>query len=105
MIRFDYYEPKTVEEACRLLSEFEGEVQDPGRRNRLDPKMKTGLIKPRGLVNIKKIPGLQGFTVDRRTGISMGALALISDLATHPLLLERVSSRGHSGAIASDLSR
>ena len=89
MIRFDYYEPKTAEEACRLLSEFEGEVRILAGGTDLIPRMKTGLIKPRGLVNIKKIPGLQSITVDPETGISIGALALISDLATHPLLLER----------------
>jgi aerobic carbon-monoxide dehydrogenase medium subunit len=89
MNRFDYYEPKTVEETCRLLSELTGEVRIVAGGTDLVPKMKTGLIKPRALVNIKKIPKLDLLNADSETGISIGALALISDIATHPIVLER----------------
>jgi carbon-monoxide dehydrogenase medium subunit len=97
MIRFQYYEPKTVEEACRLLSEFEGEGKILAGGTDLIPRMKTGLVKPRGLVNIKKIPGLQGFNVDPETGISIGR-SLISGPCDPSLLLEGFN-RSHSGPI------
>jgi CO/xanthine dehydrogenase FAD-binding subunit len=89
MHRFDYYEPKTVEEACRLLVEFGGDASIFAGGTDLIPKMKNGLIRPKCIVNIKKIPDLDFVKGDGETVLSIGALTLISELATHPLLLER----------------
>jgi CO/xanthine dehydrogenase FAD-binding subunit len=89
MHRFDYYEPKTVEEACRLLVEFGDDASIFAGGTDLIPKMKNGLTKPKYVVNIKKIPDLDFVKGEGETVLSMGALTLLSELATHPLLLER----------------
>ncbi len=89
MNRFAYHEPKTVEEVCRLLSECEGEVRILAGGTDLIPRMKRGLMKPGCLINVKKITGLQGLNGEPGVGISIGTLALLSDLAIHPLLLEK----------------
>jgi CO/xanthine dehydrogenase FAD-binding subunit len=89
MHRFDYYEPKTVEEACRLLFEFGSDASILAGGTDLIPKMKNGFMRPKYIVNIKKIPGLDFVKVGGETMLSIGALTLISELAIHPLLLER----------------
>ena len=89
MHRFEYYEPKTVEEACRLLFEFGSDASILAGGTDLIPKMKNGFMMPKYIVNIKKIPGLDFVKVDGETVLSIGALTLISELAIHPLLLER----------------
>jgi len=89
MHRFDYYEPKTVEEACRLLFEFGSDASVLAGGTDLIPKMKNGFLMPQYIVNIKKVPGLDFVKVDGETVLCIGALALISELAIHPLLLER----------------
>ena len=89
MHRFDYYEPKTVEEACRLLFEFGSDASILAGGTDLIPKMKNGFIEPKYIVNIKRIPDLDFVKVDGETVLSIGALTLISELAIHPILLER----------------
>ncbi len=89
MHRFDYYEPKTVEEACRLLVEFGDDASIFAGGTDLIPKMKNGLTRPKYIVNIKKIPDLDFVKGEGETVLSIGALTLISELVTHPLLLER----------------
>jgi CO/xanthine dehydrogenase FAD-binding subunit len=89
MHRFDYYEPRTVEEACKLLFEFGSDASILAGGTDLIPKMKNGLMMPHHIVNIKKIPDLDFIEGDGETLLRIGALALISELAMHPLLLER----------------
>ena len=89
MHRFDYYEPRTVEEACSLLLKFGPDASVLAGGTDLIPKMKNGLIVPKCVINIKKIPDLDIIKVDGETGLSIGTLTLISELATHPFILER----------------
>jgi CO/xanthine dehydrogenase FAD-binding subunit len=89
MHRFDYYEPRTVEEACKLLFEFGSDASILAGGTDLIPKMKNGLMMPDHIVNIKKIPDLDFIKGDGETLLRIGALTLISELAIHPLLLER----------------
>jgi carbon-monoxide dehydrogenase medium subunit len=89
MHRFDYYEPRTVEEACRLLFEFGSDATILAGGTDLIPKMKNGLTMPKVIVNIKKIPGLDFVRGGGEAVLSIGALTPISALATHPLLSER----------------
>jgi CO/xanthine dehydrogenase FAD-binding subunit len=89
MHRFDYYEPRTVEEASRLLFEFGSDVSILAGGTDLIPKMKNGLMMPNHIVNIKKIPDLDFIKGEGGTLLRVGALTLISELAIHPLLSER----------------
>lgn len=89
MNRFDYYEPRTIEEACRLALEFGSNASILAGGTDLIPKMKQKLIRPRAIINIKKIPGLDLIKIDEFDRLSIGALALISELSIHPLLEQR----------------
>jgi len=89
MNRFDYSEPRTIEEACSLFFEFGNEASLLAGGTDLVPKMKQKLVRPKAIINLKKIPGLDLVKMDGVSGLSIGALTLISELAVHPLVLER----------------
>lgn len=86
MKRFSYYEPKTIKEACRLLSEFGDETSVLAGGTDLIPKMKGGLIAPKHVVNIKKIPGLNFVKEKGKNGLRIGSLTPLSNLMDNPLI-------------------
>jgi len=55
---FEYFEPSTVGEATRLLSNHGKNAQILAGGIDLIPRMRKGEIKTRYVVNIQKIPGL-----------------------------------------------
>jgi CO/xanthine dehydrogenase FAD-binding subunit len=89
MKQFSYHEPKTVSEACSLLSQFGHEARVLAGGTDLIVKMKQGVSAPKHLVNLKKIDDL-GFIRGNEEGYHIGALARISDIAEHEGLQGRV---------------
>lgn len=86
---FDYYEPKTIEEACSLLSQFGHDASILAGGTDLIPKMKRGFKATRYVVNIKKILGLDCIKEEREEGVRIGALTLLSELTTNPLVRDK----------------
>ena len=68
MKNFEYLEPKTVGEACRLLGKHNGDAKVFAGGAHLTILMKQGLYQPKVLVNIKKIPSSKASTSTRRKG-------------------------------------
>ena len=62
---FEYFAPTTLDEALEILERYgdEGKVLAGGMS--LIPVMKLRIARPRALVDINKIDGLDGFTVAR----------------------------------------
>jgi len=88
MQNFDYLEPKTVAEACALLKQHGGEAKVFAGGAHLTILMKQGLLEPKTLVNIKKIPELKGIRYDAATGLTIGALVTHRELETSSLVRE-----------------
>lgn len=89
MKNFDYLEPKTVAEACALLKQHGGEAKVFAGGAHLTILMKQGLLEPKSLVNIKKIPELKGIRYDAATGLTIGALVTHRELETSALVKEK----------------
>ena len=85
MRNFDYLEPETVAEACALLKQHV-DVNTP----QVDgmSALLSLLIEPKSLVNIKKIPELQGIRYDGVEGLVIGALVTHRELETSTLVRE-----------------
>jgi CO/xanthine dehydrogenase FAD-binding subunit len=92
MPRLDYFEPKSIEDACRILSELDGKATILAGGTDLVPKMKSGALRPVAIINIKRIQGLDSITEDGKDGIFIGALTLISRLAAEPLITQKFES-------------
>ena len=89
MKNFDYLEPTTVTEACALLKQHGGEAKVFAGGSHLTILMKQGLLQPKTLVNIKKIPELKGIHYDATEGLTIGALVTHRELETSKLVNEK----------------
>jgi len=77
---FEYFQPKTLEEACSLLSTHPDEVAPLAGGTDLLVKMKQRRVVPRYVVNLKGIAGMDYITYDENEGLRIGALATIQSL-------------------------
>ena len=95
-----YYDAKTVEEAVSLLEGYHGQAKILAGGIDLLGLMKNEVLSPAVLINIKKIPLLNGIE-ENSEGLKIGALARIDDIErspvvreTYPLLHEVANSIG-----------
>jgi aerobic carbon-monoxide dehydrogenase medium subunit len=83
--QFDYYAPRSVDEAVALLRRFEGEAKVLAGGHSLIPLMKLRLAEPRVLVDLNRIPDLAYIREDG-SHLRIGALTRTNDLLESPLL-------------------
>ncbi len=76
---FEYYEPRSIEEALNLLSKFRDQAKILAGCTDLLVKMKTRQIEPRVIINIKKIPGLR-YIIEDSEYVRIGALTTLRDV-------------------------
>ncbi|MEJ7837595.1 MAG: xanthine dehydrogenase family protein subunit M [Thermomicrobiales bacterium] len=86
---FSYHKAESIDDALRLLGEFDGDGKILSGGQSLLPVMKLRLASPAHLVDISGLPGLSGVSHDGDT-IVLGALTTHADLAVAdiPLLSE-----------------
>jgi aerobic carbon-monoxide dehydrogenase medium subunit len=89
MKNFEYLEPTSVAEACALLKQHGGEAKVFAGGACLTILMKQGLLEPKSLINIKKIPDLKGIRYDDTAGLTIGALVTHRELETSGLVREK----------------
>ncbi|HXX37623.1 MAG TPA: xanthine dehydrogenase family protein subunit M [bacterium] len=97
---FEYYAPATVKEAIGLLQQYGDDAKVLAGGHSLLPIMKLRLAQPKIVVDIGRIPGLDGITLDGDT-VSIGAL-VTHDAVEHsdvlksncPLLPETAAAIG-----------
>jgi carbon-monoxide dehydrogenase medium subunit len=77
---FDYYEPRRLNEACSLLYKFNGQAKVLAGGTDLLVELKNGAIDVVGVINIKKIKGLDKITFKGDEGLRIGALVTWSQL-------------------------
>ncbi len=86
--KFEYFAPQSLDEAHKLLlSHGEGTHLLAGGTDLL-VKMNHGLLKPKYVIALKQIKGLDAITFDPKQGLKIGATALLADVAIHPDILE-----------------
>lgn len=79
MRRFNIVEPKSIPEACRILSQEE-DVKLIAGGTALLILIKQGIFVPKTLINLKKINGAGSVTYDSKNGLRVGGLASIYDV-------------------------
>jgi carbon-monoxide dehydrogenase medium subunit len=79
MRRFDILEPKSIDEACRILSQEE-DVKLLAGGTALLILIKQGIFVPKTLINLKKINGAGAVTYDSKKGLRVGGLASIYEV-------------------------
>jgi carbon-monoxide dehydrogenase medium subunit len=83
MRRFEILEPRTIEDACTLLSQEEDAKLIAGGTALLI-LIKQGIFAPRTLINLKKIKSAEEITYNHQDGLRIGGLATIYDVESAP---------------------
>jgi carbon-monoxide dehydrogenase medium subunit len=89
MKNFDYLEPTSVADACKLLKQHGSEAKVFAGGAHVTILMKQGLYQPKALINIKKIPELKGIKFDAAEGLSIGALVTHREIETSTLINDK----------------
>ncbi len=85
MNRFEYREARTIDEAVETLSRDDGGRLLAGTTDFLI-RWRQGAWKPRYVLNIKRIPGLNEVHFSPDEGLRLGTLVNIRTLEQHPLI-------------------
>jgi CO/xanthine dehydrogenase FAD-binding subunit len=85
--RFEYFLPRTVDEAVGFLTDHKGDAKVLAGGTDLLPQLKgRELPAPKYVMDLKSIPGLDAIAYDEKSGLKIGALATISAIAESPLV-------------------
>jgi carbon-monoxide dehydrogenase medium subunit len=87
IFNFEYFAPKTVEEALKLLSQYdEDECKVIAGGQSLNILMKQRLITPKYLIDIKGISDLDYIKLDEKEGLKIGALTTHRAIEKSPVI-------------------
>lgn len=81
-MRFDYFEPDSLDEAADLLREGAGERKPLAGGTDIVIQLRRRAVRCQGLVNLKRIPGLADWSCTRGGGLHIGASTPMRDLET-----------------------
>jgi len=98
---FEYLAPATLDEALAALAESDNAKVLSGGMS-LIPLMKLRLVRPTTVVDISRIPGLDGIT-DEGDHISIGALVKHAETASDPLVTEHATALGQAAGVTADV--
>jgi CO/xanthine dehydrogenase FAD-binding subunit len=91
---FTYFDPKTVRQALRLLSQHQGSAKVLAGGTDLFLRMRHGALSPDVVIDVKRIPALHALRYSNQQGLRLGAAVTHAEVEGHP------SVRRHYGALA-----
>jgi carbon-monoxide dehydrogenase medium subunit len=101
MENFEYFEPRTLKEAIGLLVKYKRRARILAGGTDLMIEMKGGYVKPKYLINLKKIKGLDKISYSKKEGLSIGSLVTWTNILSskpihqyYPILWEAASQIG-----------
>ncbi len=83
---FEYFAPKSVEEALGLMSRYKDEAKIIAGGQSMLVVMRQGLLAPEYVIDIKNLPGLDYIHYDEREGVKIGALATHRAIEKSPII-------------------
>jgi carbon-monoxide dehydrogenase medium subunit len=98
---FEYFAPRSLEEALSILERYGDEAKVLAGGQSLIPVMKLRIAAPRALVDINRIEGLDGLAV-REGGLRIGALVRHKTCERSELLRGRYGVLGDAAPLISD---
>lgn len=93
---FEYLEPGTTVDACRMLADRAGAARVLAGGTDLIIQMESGRHKPEALLFLGRLPELREIRFDPRAGLTVGAMATMREIELHPVIQARypVLARG-----------
>lgn len=83
---FEYFAPKTVEEALSLLSQYREEAKIIAGGQSMLVTMRQGLLSPENLIDIKGLSVLDYIRYDEKGGLKIGALTTHRAIEKSPII-------------------
>ncbi len=106
MRAFDHYNPQTLPEALKILGQLNGQARIIAGGTDLMLRLKAGIENPTAIINIKRLPELQGLTYNEETGLQLGASTTLRELTRSPIILKHYPSLAQTaGVMASEQIR
>jgi carbon-monoxide dehydrogenase medium subunit len=99
--RFEYVAPDSLEEALAVLDEYGDEAKVLAGGQSLIPLLKLRFAAPRALVDINRVPGLDGLE-ERGDSLHVGALVRHKTCERSELLRRRWGALGDAAPLISD---
>ena len=96
MINFEYASPTQKEQVATLLGSQPQNSAILAGGTDLLALMKDNIVEPRRLVNIKQIKGLEGIQYDAKQGLTIGALARLTDIADNANVRKAFPALAHA---------
>ena len=87
--KFEYFAPKTIDEACSLLAQYKQQAKVVAGGTDLLVQMKSKEALPKCLINIRGITDQDYITHDGKEGLRIGAQATIRSIETSPLIRDK----------------
>jgi len=88
MVKFDYFEPKSVEQACAFLERHADEAKLIAGGTALLIWMRMMLLNPHVVVSLARIPGFDSISFDPKDGLRIKAGARHRDIELDPAVRE-----------------
>ncbi len=88
-MRFDYFEPVTLEEALTLLNKNSGKARIIAGGTDLMLQIRNRTVRPELVIDITGIPGLDYINCDTQQGLKLGSLTTIRALEKSAELTEK----------------
>jgi len=88
MESFEYFEPKTIREAVGLLVKHKRTTRLLAGGTDLMLGMKEGFVRPKYLINLKTIQGLDKISYSKKEGLRIGSLTTWADILSSRAILE-----------------
>lgn len=92
MRAFEYVKATTVADVVRELGKRWEDAKILAGGIDLLGELKDGIIAPKRVVSIKGISGLRYIRFSERDGLRLGALATLSEIESHPVILKRYTA-------------
>ncbi|MFC1845980.1 FAD binding domain-containing protein [Chloroflexota bacterium] len=103
-MRFDYLQPRTIEEALALLDKYRSDAKIIAGGTDLMIKMRAKLLDPKYVIDISGIAGLNCIETDGNKGLRIGSLTTIRDLETSEIINQQfpvlAQAAGQLGSVA-----
>ena len=87
--KFEYLQPKTVQEACSLLSQYKDKAKIIAGGTDLLPRLKRREVAAEYVIGLKGILGLDYIKYSKTDGLRFGALATLHAIETSPIIKEK----------------
>lgn len=87
MMPFDYFDPRTLDEAVALMHAADGQASLLAGGTDLLVQMREHVRRPARVIDLKKVPGMDDFAYDAKQGLVLGALVTTRQVETSPVTL------------------